>query len=299
MNPQSLIHLIWIAPLALLVGYIGSPRFLGTVGTARVRRILNSGLEKRKYTVMHDLILPAGGGTLHFDHIVISRHGICVIDSIHRPGWISGTDVQARWQQKSLGRTHRFDNPVHANFIRTQSLERLLALPRSRFHPMVVFSGQSGFKSGVPDNAIEASKLLGRIRSKQQDLLTPVEADQAILCVRDSAIHPGLLGRAGRWKLLRLALLMVLLAAIYLVYHEQLINAFGEIQRQADVRMQPENFRRDGAPKTSAERYEDSLNCAYSVDLGRCSCYEPGGMKANIKDQKCQELAERGSVLQQ
>jgi hypothetical protein len=38
--------------------------------------------------------------------------------------------------------------------------------------------------------------------------------------------------------------------------------------------MAPEKFHRDGRPKTELELWEQ-LICAYSSDLGRCSCYEP------------------------
>ena len=186
MNIQSLVHLVWIVPLALLAAYIGSPRFLGTMGSARVRRILDAGLEKNRYTVLHDLLLPAGGGTVSIQHIVVSRFGIWVIDSIHRTGLISGTEVQSRWQQKSLGRTLRFDNPIHTNFLKIQSLERLLQLPHSRFYPMIVFSGQRGFKSAVPASVLDAKKLISRIHAQRREVLAPEEADKVVLRLRDS-----------------------------------------------------------------------------------------------------------------
>jgi hypothetical protein len=299
MNLQSLIHLVWIVPLALLVSYIGSPRFLGTMASARVRRILGSGLEKNRYTILHDLVLPSGGGTFHVDHLVISRYGICVIDSIHRPGWISGTEVQARWRQQSWGKSSHFDNPIHANYLKVQALERLSLLPHSRFHPMVVLSGHRGFKKNMPAGVLEAKNLVGRIRSLGREVLSAQETDKALLCIQNSILKPGLFGPAGRWKLFRLFLFVVLVAASAMVYRDQLQQLLAGMQRHADIRMSPEKFHRDGQPKTELELWEDSLVCAYSSDLDRCSCYEPDGAKARVTDARCKELAERGSVLKQ
>jgi hypothetical protein len=222
MNLQSLIHLLWIVPLALMVSYIGSPRFLGTMGSSRVKRMLATALEKNRYTILHDLALPSGGGTIHVDHLVISRYGICVIDSIHRPGWISGTEVQARWRQKSWGTSRYFDNPVHANYLRVQGLERLLQLPHSRFHPMVVLSGHRGFKKDMPKGVVEAKNLVGLIRSLSREMLSAEEADKALLCIQNSILKPGLFGRAGKWKLFRLVLFVVLVAASVMAYRDQL-----------------------------------------------------------------------------
>jgi hypothetical protein len=299
MNMQSMVHLVWLVPLALLAAYVGSPRFLGTVGSARVRRILNAGLDTRIYTVLHDLLLPAGGGTVHIDHLVISRFGVCVIDSIHRGGWISGTEVQARWQQKIFGRIYRFDNPVHANFLRVQALERLLKIPLSRFHPRVIFSGPKGFKSHMPPKVMAVGKMLGHIRSHSRELLSPEEADKVVLHLQAAILQPGLFGHNARWKWLRAGLFAGLLAATYVLYQEQLRAVFTNLQNQADVRMQPQKFHSDGTPKTDLERWEDGLICAYSVDQGRCACYDPRGHKAQITEGRCRELAERGSVLKQ
>lgn len=299
MNPQHLFHLAWIAPLALLAIYIGSPRFLGTIGSARVRRVLEASLDKRRYSVLHDLLLPSGGGTVHIDHLVLSRWGICVIDSIHRAGWISGTEVQARWQQRSWNGSRPFDNPIHANYLKMQALERLLQLPASRFLPMVAFSGHKGFSKDMPREVVDVKDLVARIRALNREMLAAGEVDRALLRLQESMVRPGLFGKAGRWKLLRLSLLALLVLVTVTLYKEPLHRLYSRIQQAADVRMAPENFHPDGRPKSALELWEDTLNCAWSPDLERCSCYEPGGKKATLTTERCRELAERGSVLKQ
>ena len=299
LNMQNLVHLAWLLPLLLLALYIGSPRFLGTTGSSRVGRLLAAGLDRHRYTILSNFTLAAGGGIVHFEHLVISRFGIFVIDTVHRGGWISGSEVQERWQQKSLGKIHRFDNPIHANFLRVQALAQLLDMPVSRFHPVVVFSGHAGFRSQQPGKVFAVGRVLAHIRGQRRELLMAQEADRAVMRIRDARIQTGFLGRMGPWRILRYCLIGVALAGIYLVYGQDLQFAMKYLQRQADVRMQPENFNAEGTPKSERQIWEDSLICAYSVDNGRCACYEPRGEKAQVPAARCQQLAERGSVLKQ
>jgi hypothetical protein len=297
MNLQALIHLIWILPLLLLVVHIGSPRFLGTIGSTRVRRLLNNMLEKGRYTQMHDIRLPAGGGSIHVDHLLVSQYGIHVIDTIYKKGWIWGTDAQARWRHKVFGSLRQFDNPVYRNKLNVDNVARLLDLPLSRFHPMVVFSGHLGFKNERPANVVEMNSLIGKIRADSRQALTPEDADKALLSLQSSIIRPSALGRYSGWKILRLLLLILLMGSVYFAFGDQLKTLVREVQRHADVSMAPENFDAEGQQKSAAEMWQDSLMCAYSVDSDRCACYDASGAKAKISPQKCKDLAERGSVL--
>ena len=76
-----------------------------------------------------DLVLPSGGGTIEIDHVVVSKFGIFVIESLQARGRVSGTEVQDRWKESSLGRTRRFDNPVYRNRLQAQALSKLLEMP--------------------------------------------------------------------------------------------------------------------------------------------------------------------------
>jgi hypothetical protein len=299
MNAIPLAHLLWILPLALLVAYVGSPRFLGTTARSRVRRLLRAALERQRYTVLDDLTLPAGGGTFHVDVLVVSRSGIFVINAIHKRGRLTGTRVQPLWVEKRFGRSRRFDNPVHVNFLRIQALERLLGLPLSRFHGLVAVSGQDRLDAGLPPEVVPVRQLVTRVRSENRPLLEPAEADRALLNLRRSALRPSWRDSGRGWKWLRAALSIVLVAGAYAAYRPELHRLAASVQRQADMRMAPENFHPDGRPKTERELWEDRLVCAHSEDTGRCACYEPRGARAEIADGRCRELAARGSILEQ
>ena len=153
-------HLFWIVPLVLLIAYLFSPRFRGDIAQTRVRRILAGGLEKSRYTVLNDLVIPAGGGTVRIDHVVVSKSGIFVIASQYASGWVSGAEVQDRWKQRHLGRSRQFDNPMHRNQLQREALQELLGIPSSKTIPVVVMVGQKGFKTRMPHNLIQPEKQL-------------------------------------------------------------------------------------------------------------------------------------------
>ena len=287
----------WIIPLAILVFYLGSPRFLGTVAPGRVGRLLNAMLDKSRYAVLHDLVLPAGGRTLHLDHVVISRNGIFVIDSLYLTGLISGTDVQERWKRTRGFRTVRLDNPVHGNRLKIQTLERLLALPASRFIGLVVVCGHRGLASGIPDNVLGVDRVVARIRAASRPLLSAEEADAALKKLHDLSLNTSAGRRGWKWKLLRASLFLILCGGILVSYHRELSHLVRAVQVRADQSMAPEKFHADGRPKTPREIWEDKLVCALSVDTGLCVCYQPGGEKAEVPHDQCRSLAERGSIL--
>ncbi len=299
MNIALTSHLLWLLPLAVLIFFIGSPRFLGTIGYARTRRLLQSSLPRAQYTSFHGVRLPASGGTLFYHHIVVSRFGIFVIDSLYKPGLLSGTAAQARWTQTRWFGRARFDNPVHENFLRVQALERLLGLPLSRFMPMVVLSGHKQIKPPVPAGVFTAHQLIPHIRRHSQHVLSEEQTRAAVLKIQASELKHAQPGRLLGWRALRVALLLLWCLAVYAIYQQPLQRWAAELQQQADMRMAPERYHPDGSEKTARERWEESLVCASSVDTGRCACYEPDGQRAQVEPARCVELSLRGSVLTQ
>ena len=295
--PSVFLHFLWVIPLILLIAYIGSPRFRGTIGESRVRRLLSAMLQKKQYTVLNDLTIPSGGGTEHIDHIVVSQFGIFVIETVYRRGTISGTEFQDRWKQSRFGRFTRFDNPIHQNFLHIQALERLLQLPESRFHSIVVFTGHSGFKGTMPGNVVPVEKLIPHIRKRQEKKLPPEKASLALKQLDEMRLNQRRGFLHDPWLLLRLVLVVALLVAGWFAFGNELQKIVSGIQEQMEMKSAPEKFHADGRRKSEQELWEDALRCAYSADSGRCACYKPDGSKVELEHEKCQFLSERGSIL--
>jgi hypothetical protein len=293
------VHWFWIVPLVLLIVFIASPRFRGDIAETRVRRILAAGLEKNRYTIFNDVTIPSSGGTTHIDHIVVSRFGIFVIESQHARGWVSGAEFQERWKQYHLRRFTRFDNPMHRNALQLQALENLLRIPASKLHPVVVMVGQKGFKTAMPGNLLQPEKLIAYMRKKAHHILDGDQADRMLKAIEDARIRTASRKYIGKWTLVQIFLLVALIAGVYLAFRDDIADLQEKFVEQKEKKESPGTFHPDGSRKSERELWEDSLVCAYSSDSDRCTCYEPGGSRADVEPEKCRSLAERGSILKQ
>lgn len=290
MEHPSLLHWIWLLPLGLSALYVGSPRFLGTQASQRLRKLLRAGLDDRTMTHLCGLNLSVGGTVVHYDHLVLSRTGIHVIDALYLPGKIKGQRVQNWWQRQRWGRKYRFENPVHENFLRLQALQRALHLAPGCFHPSVAISGYDSIETDAKDVVLDVAAVVKKINSQSRPLLSAEELNQALLNMQQMQVQAPLLGaKTRRWRLLQLLLLVLFLGGVGWVYQDEV----RQVYRLAMQSSQPVDA------STDRQRWEDSLICSYSVDTGRCACYTPRGDKADISKDRCRQLSERGSVLQQ
>ncbi|MEJ2401008.1 MAG: nuclease-related domain-containing protein [Xanthomonadales bacterium] len=294
-----LIHLAWIAPLLLLVFFLGSPRFRGDIAERRIRRILAVGLERSRYTVFNDLVLPFGGGTVRIDHVVVSRFGIFVIESVYAPGRISGTAVQERWKRRRLGRIDRFDNPVHRNRVQVEALASALDFPMTVFEPLVVLVGAQAFPEPRPAQVVAPEKLLARLRRAGQPKLEEEQVARALHGIEAARLNPSAARFINRVALLRWLLFAALLSGLYIAFRDDLTRVYQAFETGREQAARPEAFHADGSPKTEREQWEDSLVCAWSADTGRCACYDPQGARVSLAPEKCRALAKRGSILEQ
>lgn len=290
-------HLAWMAAALFLIAYLGSPRHGGRMAFRRVRSLLRQSLDKRRYTQLHDLLLPTGGGTERADHLVVSRFGVFIIVSEHRPGVLAGGESQEHWKQTRFGRTRRWPNPLHRAKLQMEYLQRILGLPRKYFHALVAVTGQEKPVKGLPDQVLPVNRLLPFIRSRNEQLLTPEQADRLV-----KLVHENVLPRPrgfSRTAVAQILLALAVGAGVYFVYGDELRALATNLDERVERLAAPERFDETGERKSEQALFEDSLICASSPDTGRCACYEKSGEKADIEDARCLELAQRGSILKQ
>lgn len=290
-------HLLWIAGALFLIAYMGSPRQTGKRAFARVRRILEQSLGRRRYHQFHGVRLPTGGGSDVLDHLVVSRFGVFVIVSEFRPGQLSGGESQELWKQKKWGRVHRWPNPVHRAKLHVDALRRNLDLPENRITPLVVIDGQGSLPANLPPQVMRVEQLVPHIRAQRQELLTAEQADRLAAAIAHLQL-PRSRG-LSRTTAVRIFLSLALAVGVYKIYGDDIAPLFDDFGAWAEKTASPGNFREDGERKSEQQLFEESLACAWSPDTGRCACYQPGGEKAEISLERCRELAERGSILKQ
>ena len=166
--------------LWLLVKIAAGPVFKGWLGEIMVSRIGLKQLDPGLYRTFGDIYLPLpdGKGTTQIDHIVVSKFGIFVIETKNYKGWIFGSEKQRQWTQQIYKVKHRFQNPLHQNLLHVKVLKQFLGLPDDRFHPVVMFIGDTQFKTPLPGNVLNRG-LLPWIRNHTATLLDSSDVQQA------------------------------------------------------------------------------------------------------------------------
>lgn len=167
--------------LALLSGVLRSARFKGWLGERLVRRWLAQGLDPQHYHALHDLTLRLpDGSTTQIDHVVVSVHGVFVLETKHLQGWIFGAERQQDWTQTFYRHRVRFQNPLRQNWRHLKALETLLDVPLAHLHSVVVLTGTAQFKTAMPAQVVQGAAVVPYVRSFNAQLLAP-EAVQRIL----------------------------------------------------------------------------------------------------------------------
>ncbi|ASI96281.1 nuclease-related domain-containing protein [Vibrio rotiferianus] len=156
---------VWyLVPLLLIVSVFKSRWLKGVFGEFLVNRLLSK-LPESDYTLIKDVTLPTNDGTTQVDHIVVSRYGIFVVETKNMKGWIFGSVRQKQWTQKIYRHSSKFQNPLHQNYKHIKALETLLGCSEEHLHSVIVFIGDSTFKTDMPPNVTYAR---GSIRYIQQ-----------------------------------------------------------------------------------------------------------------------------------
>ena len=117
------------------------------------------------FRVFNNLTLETPDGTTQIDHIILSRSGVFVVETKNLMGWIFGDEKQKQWTQVIYGKKYRFQNPLHQNYKHTKAIQNLLGIKKNQILSVVVFVGDSRFKTKIPSNVLKLRELLPYIRS--------------------------------------------------------------------------------------------------------------------------------------
>jgi hypothetical protein len=112
-------------------------------------------LDRDVYRELNNVTIPGPDGSTQIDHILVSRFGIFVIESKNMSGWIFGNEKSAEWTQSFPGGRFRFQNPLRQNYRHTKCLADFLDIDHDKFHSVVMFWGESKFKTAMPENVLD------------------------------------------------------------------------------------------------------------------------------------------------
>ncbi|PKO94023.1 MAG: nuclease [Betaproteobacteria bacterium HGW-Betaproteobacteria-1] len=164
--------LLYLIPIAILAGVIKSPWFKGVVGEFIVNLSAKFLLDNKKYHLIKNVTLQTEDGSTQIDHIIVSEFGVFVVETKNIKGWIFGSPNQKTWTQKIYKHSSKFQNPLHQNYKHVKTLESVLGLNEQHVHSVVVFVGDSTFKTSMPVNVTYGAGYVSYIKSKKTPVLT-------------------------------------------------------------------------------------------------------------------------------
>lgn len=176
--------------IIILVIIIKSSWLKGITGEFIVNVLARIFLDKNVYHLIKNVTLPTENGTTQIDHIIVSRYGVFVVETKNMKGWIFGDSGQKTWTQKIYKHSTTFQNPLRQNDKHVKTLEYLLGLNDQQVHSLVVFVGDSTFKTEMPEKVTYGCGYVRYIKSKRQLVLSEAEVEIILEKIVEGRLTP-------------------------------------------------------------------------------------------------------------
>ena len=194
-----MISLQLILKLAIIILLIGGLTFLsrsnyvkGWFGELVVNLLAKFFLDRKTYHLIKNVTLPTEDSSTQIDHILVSKYGLFVVETKNMKGWIFGSQDDEEWTQQIYKNQNKFQNPLRQNYRHRKALEGILGLMPNKIFSVIVFVGDSTFKTVMPENVTYAGGYINYIKSKTEPLFGDFEVADIIKKIEDYRLDPGL-----------------------------------------------------------------------------------------------------------
>jgi len=135
--------LLFLAVIKIIQAICSSTKNKGVAGEKEVALALKK-LPSAEYMVLNDLMFKNGGKTVQIDHVIVSVHGIFVLETKAYTGIISGGEFSQAWTQNIYGNKYELLNPILQNNGHVNCLKHMLSdYGGLLLVPVVVFAGDA------------------------------------------------------------------------------------------------------------------------------------------------------------
>jgi len=182
--------IFFLIPLAILIGVLKSSRFKGWRGEFIVNVLAKWMLDKSEYHIIKNVTLPVENGTTQIDHIIVCIYGVFVVETKNYKGWIFGNSYDPMWTSKLFRHSDKFQNPLRQNYKHVKTLQQLLNLKDEQIHSLVVFVGDSTFKTAMPENVTYGFDYIRYIKSKKREVLSSQAVTEIVTKIEAGRLTP-------------------------------------------------------------------------------------------------------------
>ncbi len=180
----------YLIPLSILASVLKSAWFKGKSGEFIVNLSAKFFLDNKTYCLIKNVTLPTEDGSTQIDHVIISKYGVFVVETKNMNGWIFGGMNQKMWTQKIFKHSSKFQNPLHQNHKHLKTLQSILGLHEHQIFSVVVFVGNSTFKTEMPENVTYGGGYIRFIKTKTNDVLTNSEVKEITGKIESGRLAP-------------------------------------------------------------------------------------------------------------
>jgi restriction system protein len=178
--------------LVILLSFFKTPVGKGIWGEFIVNMMAKRFLDKEEYHLIKNVTLPTEAGTTQIDHIIVSQYGIFVVETKNMKGWIFGSKNQKDWTQKIYRSNTKFQNPLRQNYKHTKTLALLLDVDHSKLFSLIVFVGDSTFKTDMPDNVTQGMGYIRYIKSMTSPIFSGSDVQSFLKIIKGIRLTPNL-----------------------------------------------------------------------------------------------------------
>jgi hypothetical protein len=122
-------------------------------------------LPRDRYQVLHRPPLPVARDGDRVEHVVLSPHGVFLVQVVDRAGRIAGKADDKVWAQKLSGGSSAFHNPLRLGRRRAAMLAKSMDIDPAVLFPVVAFTGRCRFDHPMPANLTGPLGCLSYVRA--------------------------------------------------------------------------------------------------------------------------------------
>ena len=173
----SMRRMTFLIPALIIVAFVVLIFLIKNRAKKNSVAVLLSALPNEEYNILSDIMIKSYTGFSHIDHIVISTHGIFVINTLAYHGDIVGKDTDQYWTCSTGSEKHRFFNPIRQNHGHIKALETILdPVGKVPLISMVAFPRDCELMS-KPLGVLHYDELLTKIQSYAKNALTRTQTE--------------------------------------------------------------------------------------------------------------------------
>lgn len=136
---------------------------------------------------VRDVVVPDEvGGYTQIDHLLLSVHGLQVLEWQYLDGVLHGSDFSLQWSRFDDGMRHDFDNPLRRVQKLAQTLNQLVlgeqvGVP---LHSHLLLSGKASFAKGCPQGVLQEAQLAAWLQGQAGSIPARYRAVWSVLLSR-------------------------------------------------------------------------------------------------------------------